>query len=187
STEGADSQPSDDSQNGDDSELTVWEADKIAPCFESFVLFVAHHIKVHVSEHIATGLLKPEDCRLILPVANKDVVTGVTGAYSADYVDPVDFAHVKCGMFPISGTSVERQAAPASHLIVANAELARDPDDYKLTELKLATRTKALYFDQHNRQFAWGLTALSRSIHAYIFGADDIWVSTAMDISSAKR
>ncbi|KAJ2828931.1 hypothetical protein FBU31_002810, partial [Coemansia sp. 'formosensis'] len=184
--EGVDSQRSDDSQYSDDSEPTVWEADKIAPCFESFILFVAHHVKAYVGEHIATGYFEPDDCRLILPVSNKGMEAEVTDAYSADYVDPVDFAHVECGMFLLSSSSVERQVAPASHLIVANAEVARNPDDYKLTELKLATRTKALYFDQHNRRFAWGLTVLSRTIHAYIFGADDIWASIAMDISSAK-
>ncbi|KAJ2823059.1 hypothetical protein GGI24_003772, partial [Coemansia furcata] len=184
--EDADSQRSDGGQCSNDSELTVWEADKIAPCFESFVLFVAHHVKAYVGRHVATGCFKPEDCRLILPVANQDMEAEVIDANSADYVDPVDFAHVECGMFPLGDSSIERQAAPASHFIVANAEISRDPDFYKLTELKLATRTKALYFDQHSRRFAWGLTALSRTIHAYIFGADDIWASTAMDISSAK-
>ncbi|KAJ2811977.1 hypothetical protein H4S07_001714 [Coemansia furcata] len=186
STVRADSQCSDDSQYGDDSKLTVWEADKIAPCFESFILFVAHHVKAYVGEHVATGIIKLEDCQLILPVANQGMGTEDTDAYSADYVDPVDFAHVACGMFPLGNSSVERQAVPASHLIVANAEIARDSDFYKLTELKLATRTKALYFDQHNRRFAWGLTALSRTIHAYIFGIDDIWASNAMDITRAK-
>ncbi|KAJ2831087.1 hypothetical protein GGI24_001700, partial [Coemansia furcata] len=78
-----------------------------------------------------------------------------TDTYSENYVDPVDFAYVKCGMFPLGGSSsIERQAVPTSHLIVADAEITRDPDFYKLTKLKLASRTKALYFDQHNRCLA---------------------------------
>ncbi|KAJ2795086.1 hypothetical protein H4S07_006576, partial [Coemansia furcata] len=99
--EGADNHRSDDSQCSDDSELTVWEADKIVPCFESFILFVAHHVKAYVGEHIATGTIKPEDYQLILPVSNKNMGTEFTDAYLVDYVDPVDFAHVECGMFPL--------------------------------------------------------------------------------------
>ncbi|KAJ2809773.1 hypothetical protein H4S07_003067, partial [Coemansia furcata] len=163
--EGADSQRSDDGQCSDDLELMVWEADKLSPCFESFILFVAHHVKAYVGNHVAAGLLKPEDCRLILPVAYQDVGTELSGTNSADYVDPWTLLMSSVACF---------------HLI------ARDPDFYKLTKLKLATRTKALHFDQHNRRFAWGLAALSRTIHAYIFGADDIWASTTMGISSAK-
>ncbi|KAJ2820966.1 hypothetical protein GGI24_004337, partial [Coemansia furcata] len=182
--------PSDEGQYGNDLELMVWvwEVNKIAPYFESFILFVVHHVKAYVGEHVATGIIKPEDCQLILPVAYQDLEAEVSDTYSVDYVDLVDFAHVECGMFLLdSSTSVEKQAVPASHLIVANAEIARDPNFYKLANLKLATRTKALYFGQHNRRFAWGLTALSRTIYAYIFGADDIWASTAMDITNAKE
>ncbi|KAJ2254321.1 hypothetical protein GGI13_002227 [Coemansia sp. RSA 455] len=40
-----DCQHSDDSEFSDDSDLTVWEANELAPCFESFVLFVAHYVK----------------------------------------------------------------------------------------------------------------------------------------------
>ncbi|KAJ2830400.1 hypothetical protein GGI24_001917, partial [Coemansia furcata] len=112
--EGVDKHRSDDSQCSDDLELMVWEASKIAPCFESFILFVAHHIKAYVDEHIATGLLKPEDCRLILPVSNKNMGTGFADAYLVDYVDPVDFAHIECGMFPLDSTSsIKKQVAPA--------------------------------------------------------------------------
>ncbi|KAJ2755359.1 hypothetical protein GGI19_001711 [Coemansia pectinata] len=184
-TTSANSQHSDDGDDSDDSEFTVWEANKIAPCFESFVLFVAHHVKARFRQRIATGLFQPEDCRLILPVANKSREAERAGFLSTDYVDPVDFAHVECGMFPFD-SNVERQAALAPHLIVADAEIAREKDGHDEAELRLATRTNALYFNQHNRQFAWGLTATDRTIHAYVFGPDDIWASTAMDITNAE-
>ncbi|KAJ2887124.1 hypothetical protein H4R27_000154 [Coemansia aciculifera] len=181
-----DNQPSDDSEYSDDSGPTAWEADKIALCYESFMLFVAHHVKAHSSGQAATGGFKPEDCRLILPITSKDTETERIDIRSADYVDPVDFATVECGMFPLSDNSVKRQTTPAPHLFVANTEIARDQDDRNLAERMLATKTKALYFDQHNRRFVWGLIASSRTIHAYVFGTDDIWASTAMDISSEK-
>ncbi|KAJ2061370.1 hypothetical protein GGI17_003136 [Coemansia sp. S146] len=184
----ANSQHSDSSQHSDDSddsELTVWEANKIAPCFESFVLFVAHHVKMHFSQRVATGLFQPEDCRLILPVANMSTEAKCIDFDSVDFVDPVDFAHVECGMFPFD-SNVERQAVPAPHLIVADAEIAREKDERGEAEVRLDTRTNALYFNQHNRRFAWGLTASNRTIHAYVFGPDDIWASTAMDITSAE-
>ncbi|KAJ2749264.1 hypothetical protein GGI19_005746, partial [Coemansia pectinata] len=181
-TTSANIQHSDDS---DDSEFTVWEANKIAPCFESFVLFVAHHVKAHFSQRVATGLFQPEDCRLILPVANKSGEAERAGFLSTDYVDPVDFAHVECGMFPFD-SNVERQAAPAPQLIVADAEIAREKDGHDKAKLRLGTRTNGLYFNQHNRRFAWGLTASNRTICAYVFGPDDIWASTEMDITSAE-
>ncbi|KAJ2037961.1 hypothetical protein H4S03_002636 [Coemansia sp. S3946] len=43
-----------------------------------------------------------------------------------------------------------------------------------------------LYFNQHNRRFAWGLTASNRTIRSYVFGPDNIWQSTEMDITSAE-
>ncbi|KAJ2887208.1 hypothetical protein H4R27_000004 [Coemansia aciculifera] len=181
-TTSANIQHSDDSV---DSEFTVWEANKIAPCFESFVLFVAHHVKAHFSQRIATSLFQPEDCRLILPVANTSTEAECTDFDSVDFVDPVDFAHVECGMFPLD-SNVEILAASAPHLIVADAEIAREKDGHNEAELRLATRTNALYFNQHNRQFAWGLTAMDRTIHAYVFGPGDIWASTEMDITSAE-
>ncbi|KAJ2875868.1 hypothetical protein H4R27_006386, partial [Coemansia aciculifera] len=46
--------------------------------------------------------------------------------------------------------------------------------------------TKTLYFYQQSCRFAWGLTASKRTIHAYVFGPDDIWVSTEMNITSIK-
>ncbi|KAJ2451064.1 hypothetical protein GGI03_006914 [Coemansia sp. RSA 2337] len=171
-------------------------ADYVAPLFGSFMLFVAHHIKDHVRRHGEAGLFKPEDCRLILPVANKGIKVERTDIDSADsdsstdfytpgYVDPTDFFSVECGMFPLS-SSVEKQVVPAPHLVFADAEMVGHPDDYTKAELRLATKTKALFFSQHNRRFAWGLTVSGRTIHAYVFGPDDIWVSTAMDISGIK-
>ncbi|KAJ2752500.1 hypothetical protein GGI19_003791 [Coemansia pectinata] len=162
-------------------------ADYVAPFFEAFVLFVAHYIKTHFRNHGASGGLKPEDCRLILPIAKKDTEAERTDFYSPDYVDPTDFANVECGMFPLD-SSVKRQVALTSTplLIVADAEIVGHPDDFNEAELRLATKTKTLYFDQHNRRFAWGLIVSNHTIHAYVFGTDDIWESTAMDISGAK-
>ncbi|KAJ2061971.1 hypothetical protein GGI17_002739 [Coemansia sp. S146] len=168
-----------------DSASTPLAADYVAPFFESFMLFVAHNIKEHFRNHDATGGLHPEDCRLILPVVDKNMEAERTDSYSSDYVNPADFVSVECGMFPLSG-SVEKQATPAPHLIVADVEIAGHPDDYNKAELRLATKTKALFFNQHNRRFAWGLTAFFCTIHAYVFSTDGIWASTAMDISNAK-
>ncbi|KAJ2030533.1 hypothetical protein H4S03_007008 [Coemansia sp. S3946] len=159
-------------------------ADNIAPFLESLMLFIAHHIKDHYRRHGAADLFKPEDCRLILPV-NNDMEVERTDFDSADYVDLTDFFSVKCGMFPISN-GVTRQKAPAPHLIFADAEMVGHPDDYTEAELRLATKTKALFFNQHNRRFAWGLTVSNCNIHAYVFSPDDIWASTAMDISGIK-
>ncbi|KAJ2820786.1 hypothetical protein FBU31_005112, partial [Coemansia sp. 'formosensis'] len=50
----------------------------------------------------------------------------------------------------------------------------------------LVTKTKTLYVDQHNRSFAWGLTVAFRWIHAYVFGPDDVWASSKIDISGVK-
>ncbi|KAJ2063024.1 hypothetical protein GGI08_002590 [Coemansia sp. S2] len=171
-------------------------ADYVAPLFGSFMLFIAHHIKEHFRQHGKTGLFKSEDCRLILPVANKGMKVECTDIDSADsdsstdlytpgYVDPTNFFSVECGMFPLS-SSVEKQAVPAPHLVFADAEMVGHPDDYAEAELRLATKTKALFFNQHNRRFAWGLSVSNCKIHAYVFGPDDIWASTAMDISGIK-
>ncbi|KAJ2058753.1 hypothetical protein GGI08_003363 [Coemansia sp. S2] len=160
------------------------------------MLFIAHHIKEHFRYHGDTGFLKPGDCRLILPIANKNIDAEHTDIDSADsdsstnlympgYVNPTDFFSVECGMFPLS-SSMEKQAAPAPHLVFADAEMVGHPDNYTKAELRLASKTKALFFNQHNRRFAWGLTVSNRTIHAYIFGPDDIWASTAMDISGEK-
>ncbi|KAJ2242964.1 hypothetical protein GGI13_006769 [Coemansia sp. RSA 455] len=177
--------PSTGSRNIKDSGPTRLAADDIAPFFESLMLFVAYHIMEYFNKYIATGVLKPEDCRLILPVANKNMDAEHTDIDSADYVDPTDFFSVKCGMFPLS-SSVERQKAPAPHLVFADTEIVEHPEYYKKAELRLATKTKALFFNQHNRRFAWGLAVSNCTIHAYVFGPDDIWASTAMDISDIK-
>ncbi|KAJ2468814.1 hypothetical protein GGI03_000756, partial [Coemansia sp. RSA 2337] len=43
-----------------------------------------------------------------------------------------------------------------------------------------------LYFNQHNCWFTWGLMGSNRTIRSYVFGPDDIWQSTEMDIMSTK-
>ncbi|KAJ2042907.1 hypothetical protein H4S04_007052 [Coemansia sp. S16] len=176
--------PSSGSRHIKDSGPTRLAADNIAPFFESLMLFVAYHIMEYFNKYIATGVLKPEDCRLILPI-NNDMDAEHTDIDSADYVDPTDFFSVKCGMFPLS-SSVERQKAPAPHLVFADTEIVEHPEYYEKAELRLATKTKALFFNQHNRRFAWGLAVSNCTIHAYVFGPDDIWASTAMDISGIK-
>ncbi|KAJ2101420.1 hypothetical protein IW146_009331, partial [Coemansia sp. RSA 922] len=176
--------PSSGSRHIKDSGPTRLAADNIAPFFESLMLFVAYHIMEYFNKYIATGVLKPEDCRLILPI-NNDMDAEHTDIDSADYVDPTDFFSVKCGMFPLS-SSVERQKAPAPHLIFADTEIVEHLEYYEKAELRLATKTKALFFNQHNRRFAWGLAVSNCTIHAYVFGPDDIWASTAMDISGIK-
>ncbi|KAJ2075561.1 hypothetical protein GGH13_000521 [Coemansia sp. S155-1] len=108
-----------------------------------------------------------------------------TGFLSTDYVDSVDFAHVECGMFPLS-SSVERQAAPESHLIVADAVIARREDNCDEAELRLAMRANTLYFNQHNCRFTWEPMISNRTIRLYVFDPDDIWQSTEMDITSAE-
>ncbi|KAJ2030388.1 hypothetical protein GGH13_006467 [Coemansia sp. S155-1] len=108
-----------------------------------------------------------------------------TDFYMPGYINPTDFFNVECGMCPVV-SSVEKQAAPAPHLIFADAEMIGHPDDYTEAELRLATKTKALFFNQHNRRFAWGLAVSNRTTHAYVFGPDDIWASTAMNISGEK-
>ncbi|KAJ1923520.1 hypothetical protein GGI09_003546 [Coemansia sp. S100] len=171
-------------------------ADSIAPLFGSFMLFAAHHIKEHFRRHGEAGLFKPEDCRLILPVAKKGMRVERTDIDSADsdsstdfytpgYVDPTDFFSVECSMCPVF-SSVEKQAVPAPHLVFADTEIVGHPEYYEKAELRLATKTKALFFNQHNRRFAWGLAVSNCTIHAYVFGPDDIWASTAMDISGDK-
>ncbi|KAJ2254721.1 hypothetical protein GGI13_001996 [Coemansia sp. RSA 455] len=52
--------------------------------------------------------------------------------------------------------------------------------------LALGEASSSLFYNQHNRRFTWGLTFFSRIIHAYVFGPDDIWASTEMDITSAE-
>ncbi|KAJ2818637.1 hypothetical protein GGI24_005037, partial [Coemansia furcata] len=178
------SQNRDDGHHSDDSELTAVDADYAVPFFESFLLFVAHHVKEYLGENSLNGLTL-KDCGLILPVANNNVDSESTDFLSTQYVDLTDFAHVECGRFPLDST-VERHAASAPHLIVADAEIARNKGGRSEAEQRLATKTRELLFNQHNRRFAWGLTASSRTIRAYVFGTDDIWASTETDITTAE-
>ncbi|KAJ2450436.1 hypothetical protein GGF42_004489 [Coemansia sp. RSA 2424] len=153
-------------------------ADFVAPCYKSFLLFVAHHVKAHVSKNVAAGLLNPQDCRLILPVASEE-------AEDLRHIDFGDSDRVTCGMFPLNSSVAEIQAA-APHLVIADAEIVAVSDDHGDAELRLARETKALYFSQHNRRFAWGLTVSCRTIRAYVFGFDAIWSSSDIDMSSAS-
>ncbi|KAJ2415616.1 hypothetical protein GGI10_001581 [Coemansia sp. RSA 2530] len=176
---------SDESQYSDESNHTGIYADYVATFFESLLLFVAHHINEYFIRDRASGLLGPEDCRLILPIASCDMEDEDYETSSVAYVDPADFAAFEYGMFPIGG-GVERQVAPAPHLVVGGAEVVRHKSDYGEAEQRLAKKTKALFFSQHNRRFAWGLTARSCTARAYVFGMDDIWASTDMDIASTE-
>ncbi|KAJ2892291.1 hypothetical protein IWW38_003276, partial [Coemansia aciculifera] len=42
-----------------------------------------------------------------------------------------------------------------------------------------------LYYTQHNRRFAWGLTACDRTVRAYVYGPDTIWPSTDINVTTA--
>ncbi|KAJ2838460.1 hypothetical protein FBU31_000916 [Coemansia sp. 'formosensis'] len=182
-------------RRNNDLEARPLDASHVTRCCGAFLLFVAHHVREHLTKYSRDVHLTMEACRLILPITNDDVESEDTDTDtdtnstdyidSTAYVDPADFANVECGMFPI-GSIVDRQAAQAPHLVVADAEMVRHKDDYGEAELRLATKTKAMFFNQHNRRFAWGLATCSRIIRAYVFGTDDIWASTAMDISSAE-
>ncbi|KAJ2015610.1 hypothetical protein IWW57_005658, partial [Coemansia sp. S610] len=176
---------SDESQCSDDSELVGMDADYVATFFESFMLFVAHHISEYFMSGSVSELLDPEDCRLILPIASCDMEAEGSDASLVACVDPVDFTSFECGMFPI-GSSVEKQVAPTPHLVVGDAEVVRHKSDCNEAEQRLAKKTMALFFSQHNRRFAWGLTARSCTARAYVFGMDDIWASTDMDIASTE-
>ncbi|KAJ2859569.1 hypothetical protein GGH94_006036 [Coemansia aciculifera] len=158
------SEDSGDSEYSNASELTSLEADYVAPSYEAFFLFIAHHVKVHISGQDATGLFKPED---YTDDDNTDI-------YSAGHDDPTEFANIESSMFALS-SSVEIKVVPALHLIVANVEIGKYLEDFNETKLKLVRKTKALFINQHNRRFAWGLAAACHTIHAYVFGPDDIW------------
>ncbi|KAJ2812919.1 hypothetical protein H4S07_001053 [Coemansia furcata] len=182
-----------DSRRTNDLEARTLDASYVVPCYEAFLLFVAHHVREYCRQQDVTGYPNLENYRLILPITNKDVKAEDTDTDTSStdyivptaYVDPADFANVECGMFSID-SPVERQAAPAPHLVVADAEMVRDPYDYSEAEIKLARKTKALFFNQHNRRFVWGLATCSRTIRAYVFGTDDIWASTEINISSTR-
>ncbi|KAJ2885186.1 hypothetical protein H4R27_001557 [Coemansia aciculifera] len=178
-------------QNNSDSEYSDGpkpysdRADEIAPYFDTLLLFIAHHVKAYLGERVATGLLKPEDCRLILPVANEHREAGVKDIYPSEYDYYKDFGHTECGMFPLS-CSVERQAVLAHYFIVAGIEVAAFKDGLEGAVQRLAAKTRTMFPNQHNRHFIWGLTTSSRAIHAYVFGPDGIWASTEMDISGPE-
>ncbi|KAJ2064598.1 hypothetical protein GGI17_000925 [Coemansia sp. S146] len=173
---------SDDSQSNSDSEYSDGpkpysnRADEIAPYFESLLLYIAHHVKACLGERVAIGPLKPEDYRLILPVANEDREAGVKNIYPSEYDYYKDFGY----------TDVERQAALIHHFIVAGTEVAAFKDRLEGAVQRLAAKTRTMFPNQHNRRFVWGLTASSRTIHAYVFGPDGIWASTEMDISGVE-
>ncbi|KAJ2488463.1 hypothetical protein IWW37_004777 [Coemansia sp. RSA 2050] len=171
-TANIDHQHSDASQYGDDSEPAVWEASKIAPCFESLVLFVAHHIKMCASEHSAYGLSTPEDYRLVLPITKTGPEVERINASLEDYIDPVDLASFECGMFPID-SSVEIQAAPAPHLIVADVEVARDHDDRIRAEAMMAAKTANRLTGRRVRYFAASIDLKSMDKPAFLI--KDVW------------
>ncbi|KAJ2425009.1 hypothetical protein GGF41_002585, partial [Coemansia sp. RSA 2531] len=164
--------------------LTSLESDSVAPSYEAFFLFVAHYVKAHISGVDATGL-KSEDCRLILPIAKNDTDDDNTNVYVVGRDDPMEFSNVECGLFPLS-SSVERQTMSASHLIVANVEIVRHLNDFNKAEPKLVRKTKELFTHQHNRRFAWGLATSCHTVHAYVFGPEDIWQSSKIDVSGSK-
>ncbi|KAJ2076054.1 hypothetical protein GGH13_000161 [Coemansia sp. S155-1] len=173
------------SEHSSDSQLTVWEANRITPSFEAFLLFVAHYVKTYVEHDRSVGKSMSEDCRLILPVIDEDMDGEWTEFNSADYVSLTALSRIACGMFPISSRE-ERQVASTYHNIVAEVEIATDLDGLDGAVQGLAESTRVLFSNQLNRRFAWGLTASNRTIHSYVFGPDDIWQSTEMDITSAK-
>ncbi|KAJ2743431.1 hypothetical protein GGI20_003750 [Coemansia sp. BCRC 34301] len=160
----------------------AWSAVSICPRFEAFVLFVAHHVNAYISKHAAAGHLKPEDCRLILPIAKEDEDTDAEYARYAN--DSNDLARAMCSMFPF-GTSVARQAAPAPHLVVTNAAIASGPNEFAQAVRNMAKNVRALYYTQHNRRFAWGLAVSCRTVCAYVFGTDAIWPSSDTDVLHA--
>ncbi|KAJ2108403.1 hypothetical protein GGI16_001155 [Coemansia sp. S142-1] len=129
--------------------------------------------------------LKSEDCRLILPIAKNNTDDDNTNVYVVGRDDPTEFSNVECGMFPLS-SCVERQTMSAPHLIVANVEIVKHLDDFNEAEPQLVRKTKELFPNQHNRRFAWGLAASCHTIYAYVFGPDDIWQSSKINVSGSK-
>ncbi|KAJ2891438.1 hypothetical protein GGI21_005857, partial [Coemansia aciculifera] len=67
------------SQRNGDGKPYVARAYEISEKYESFLLFVAHHVKACAGQKAAAGLVDPEECRLILPsgvAAEEDEVDG---------------------------------------------------------------------------------------------------------------
>ncbi|KAJ2336221.1 hypothetical protein GGH92_007820, partial [Coemansia sp. RSA 2673] len=172
------------SQHKKKPKLISLEADSVAPSYEAFFLFVAHYVKAHISGVDTTGL-KSEDCRLILAITKNDTDDDNTNVYVVGRDDSTEFSNVECGMFPLS-SCVERQTMSAPHLIVANVEIVRHLDFFYKAEPKLVRKTKKLFTHQHNRRFAWGLAASCHTVHAYVFGPEDIWQSSKIDVSGSK-
>ncbi|KAJ2885176.1 hypothetical protein IWW38_005348, partial [Coemansia aciculifera] len=87
-------------------------------------------------------------------------------------------------MFSPNSDVAKSPAAP--HLVVANTEIVTDLDNYDEAIVRLAKRTKALYFTQHNCRLTWGLTVCRRNTRAYVFGGDGAWSSSDIDVASAS-
>ncbi|KAJ2910281.1 hypothetical protein GGI21_001033, partial [Coemansia aciculifera] len=160
---------------------SVLDAEYIVPCYESLLLFVAHHVKAFVTQQAKAGHINPANCRLILPVTDESMETVRVNGVD----DSRDLVRTICGMFPFDCT-VSNQAAPAPHLLVASAEIATSQDEFEEAVLCLTKETKAFYFTQHNRRFTWGLTVCRRNMCSYVFGGDSAWSSRDMDVASAS-
>ncbi|KAJ2819495.1 hypothetical protein FBU31_005510 [Coemansia sp. 'formosensis'] len=173
------------SQDGDNYVKDYMKAYIVAPFYETFLMFVAHQVKERTSKYVAAGLIKSEDCRLILPIANEGVEADYNYIHPLESYNSKQFTHVECGMYPLSSI-VEKHKTILPHLIVADTEIAGTQDSLDDAEQHLVTKTKSLYVDQHNRSFARGLTVAFRWIHAYVFGPDDVWASSKIDLSEVE-
>ncbi|KAJ2895798.1 hypothetical protein IWW38_002203 [Coemansia aciculifera] len=164
-----------------DTKSSDLDAEYIVPCYESLLLFVAHHVKAFVTQQAKAGHINPANCRLILPVTDESMETVCVNGVD----DSKELVRTMCGMFPFDCT-VSSQAAPAPHLLVASAEIVTSQDEFEEAVLRLTKETKAFYFTQHNRRFAWGLTVCRRNIRTYVFGDNGAWSSRDMDVASAS-
>ncbi|KAJ2891144.1 hypothetical protein IWW38_003748 [Coemansia aciculifera] len=163
-----------------DTNPSVLDAEYIVPCYESLLLFVAHHVKAFVIQQAKAGHINPANCRLILPVTDENMET----VHINGVDDSKDLVRTMCGMFPLDCT-VSSQTAPV-HLLVANPEITTSQDGFEEAVLCLTKETKAFYFMQHNRRFTWGLTVCRRNIRAYVFGNNGAWSSHDMDVASTS-
>ncbi|KAJ2066342.1 hypothetical protein GGI08_001923 [Coemansia sp. S2] len=155
---------------------------EIVECFESFLLFVAHHAKAYFGKQIAAGLLESEGCRLILPITcmkEEPESFDFYGAYN-NYPNTSE-----CGMFPLD-SSVENHTTPTPLRVVAVVEIGEPHQELFHEMQRLAVRTTRVYANQHNRRFAWGLTVTGSYIHAYVFGPDVLWTSNEINMASAS-
>ncbi|KAJ2014911.1 hypothetical protein GGI14_004584 [Coemansia sp. S680] len=154
----------------------------IVECFESFLLFVAHHAKAYFGKQIAAGLLESEGCRLILPITCMKEEPESFDFYGTDCNYPNTS---ECGMFPLD-SSVENHTTPAPLRVVAVVEVGESHEELFHEMQRLAVRTTRVYANQHNRRFAWGLTVTGSYIHAYVFGPDVLWTSNEINMASAS-